>query len=204
LCAGHRTLETSVTAVTTAELRAAYLPIAIPHGGYMEGAIRWTIRESEGAGSNERQHDGEIRPHPPARRHATRWGPPPLAIDCGRQRGPRGGRRADAVTYTPASNSSAISRCLGTLFVISAVVAGWVSDLTDPGFADLASRLGHVETWQAWLRPASIATLGVVQIGIALILWGIVLRLWGCVEALTSAIPVFIERGKESGKGRRS
>ena len=117
---------------------------------------------------------------------------------------PRGGSQNDREHLWQSTLGRGIAlagvAALMVFFVISAVVAGWVSDLTDPGFANVAGRLGQVETWQAWLRPASIATIGVIQIGIAFVLRGIVLRLWGRVDALKEAIPVFIEnsRGQQS------
>ncbi len=71
---------------------------------------------------------------------------------------------------------------LMVLFIISAVVSGWVSD-QDP--ADI----GRIIAYQAWLFPAAMASVAAVMVGISLILWGIVRQLWVRVESLKEALP---------------
>lgn len=67
------------------------------------------------------------------------------------------------------------------LFIISAVVSGWVSD-QDP--ADF----GRIITYQAWLFPVAMASVATVMVGISLILWGIVRRLWVRVAGLKESL----------------
>ena len=67
---------------------------------------------------------------------------------------------------------------LTVLFVISAVVAGWVSDITSPAEADPANLLARVTTYKAWLSPVAMASVAVTMVGIAVILLGVVRRLW--------------------------
>ncbi len=74
------------------------------------------------------------------------------------------------------------------LFVVSAVLAGWVSD-QDP------SQLGRILAYDSWLFPVATASVGLIKVGIALILWGIVQRLWIRVESLKESLPVLIQRG---------
>ena len=64
------------------------------------------------------------------------------------------------------------------LFAISAVVAGWVSDITAPSEANPANLLARVVTYQAWLAPVAMASVGLTMVGIAVILLGVVRRLW--------------------------
>ncbi len=78
------------------------------------------------------------------------------------------------------------------LFIFTAVVAGWVSDLTDANFTNVVGRVGQIEAYQAWLLPVAIGTIGIIKIGIALILWGIVRRLWVRVESLKQSFPVLV------------
>ena len=73
-------------------------------------------------------------------------------------------------------------------FVVSAVLAGWVSD-QDP------SQLGRILAYDSWLFPAATASVGLIKVGIALILWGIVQRLWIRVESLKESLPALIQRG---------
>ena len=73
-------------------------------------------------------------------------------------------------------------------FVVSAVLAGWVSD-QDP------SQLGRILAYDSWLFPFATASVGLIKVGIALILWGIVQRLWIRVESLKESLPVLIQRG---------
>jgi hypothetical protein len=86
---------------------------------------------------------------------------------------------------------------LTVFFIITAVVAGWVADLTDPNFTNLASQAGRIEAYKAWLLPVAIGSIGVIKIGIALILWGIVRRLWVRVEGLKQSLPDLV--GQKSG-----
>ena len=74
------------------------------------------------------------------------------------------------------------------LFVVSAVLAGWVSD-QDP------SQLGRILAYDSWLFPVATASVGLIKVGIALILWGVVQRLWIRVESLKESLPVLIQRG---------
>ena len=67
---------------------------------------------------------------------------------------------------------------LAVLFVISAVVAGWVSNITDPSEANPANLLARVTTYRAWLSPVAMASVAVTMVGIAVILLGVVRRLW--------------------------
>mgnify|MGYP005838036611 CR=1 FL=1 len=88
---------------------------------------------------------------------------------------------------------------LAVFFVVTAVVAGWASQLTDPAReAVLASRLGRVETYEAWLFPISVAAIALAKLGIALILWGIVRRLWIRVESVKQSLPALMKRGSAS------
>ena len=64
------------------------------------------------------------------------------------------------------------------LFVISAVVAGWVSDITAPSEANPANLLARVTTYQSWISPVAMASVGLTMVGIAVILLGVVRRLW--------------------------
>jgi len=71
---------------------------------------------------------------------------------------------------------------LMVFFVISAVVSGWVSD-QDP------SQLGRILAYDSWLFPFATASVGLIKVGIALILWGIVKRLWIRVASLKESLP---------------
>ena len=86
---------------------------------------------------------------------------------------------------------------LGVFFVLSAIIAGWVSDLhgSDAGNVSL---LGRVNTYEAWLLPASIAAVAVIKLGIGVVLYGIVLRLWSRVAGVKEALPVLIKAGRPS------
>ncbi len=64
------------------------------------------------------------------------------------------------------------------LFVISAVVAGWVSDITAASEANPANLLARVATYKSWMSPVAMASVGVTMVGIAVILFGVVRRLW--------------------------
>ena len=64
------------------------------------------------------------------------------------------------------------------LFVISAVVAGWVSDITAASEANPANLLARVATYKSWISPVAMASVGVTMLGIAVILFGVVRRLW--------------------------
>ncbi len=67
---------------------------------------------------------------------------------------------------------------LMVLFVISAVVAGWVSDITNPAEAAPANLLARVTTYESWLSPVAMASVALVMVGITVILLGVVRRLW--------------------------
>ena len=88
---------------------------------------------------------------------------------------------------------------LAAFFVVSVLIAVWVSQLTDPDrVAVLASRVGRVDAWESWVFPAAVASIGLAKIGIAVILWGIARRLWVRVAAVRESLPVLIEHGKGS------
>ncbi|MCH7511437.1 MAG: hypothetical protein IIB19_03610 [Chloroflexi bacterium] len=80
---------------------------------------------------------------------------------------------------------------LMVFFVISAVVAGWVSD-QDP--ADF----GRIIAYNSWLRPFAIASMGMIMIGIAIILFGIVRKLWVRVESVKESLQVLAKHGSGS------
>ncbi len=64
------------------------------------------------------------------------------------------------------------------LFVISAVVAGWVSDITAPSETNPANLFARVMTYKSWISPVAMASVGLTMVGIAVILLGVVRRLW--------------------------
>ena len=80
---------------------------------------------------------------------------------------------------------------LFVFFIISAVVAGWVSD-QDP--ADF----GRILAYDSWLFPFAIASIAVAKIGIAVILWGIVRSLWVRVASLKESLPALIQPSSDS------
>ena len=77
---------------------------------------------------------------------------------------------------------------LAVFFIISAVVAGWVSD-QDP------TELARITTYESWLFPVSVAAIALAKIGIAVVLFGIVRRLWVRVESIKESLPALIQRG---------
>lgn len=79
---------------------------------------------------------------------------------------------------------------LMVFFIISAVVADWVSDLQDP-----TQISGRILAYDSWLRPFSIASIGMIKIGIAIILFGIVRKLWVRVESVKESLQVLAKRG---------
>ena len=76
-------------------------------------------------------------------------------------------------------------------FIISAIVANWVSD-QDP------TTFGRIIAYQAWLFPVAMASVAAVMVGIAIILLGIVRRLWVRVESLKESLPALMKRGGDS------
>ncbi len=80
---------------------------------------------------------------------------------------------------------------LMTWFIISAVVAGWVSD-HDP------TKFGRISAYQSWLFPVATASIALVKVGIAVVLYGIVRRLWVRVESLKESLPALVKQGSES------
>ncbi len=80
---------------------------------------------------------------------------------------------------------------LMVFFVVSAVVAGWVSDQDPAQFARIA-------TYESWLLPVSVAAIALAKVGIAVVLWGIVRRLWVRVESIKESLPALIQRGAGS------
>ena len=76
-------------------------------------------------------------------------------------------------------------------FVVSAVVAGWVSDQD-------ATLVGRITAYNSWLFPVSTASIGLIKVGIALILWGIVRRLWVRVESIKESLPALMIRRGDS------
>jgi hypothetical protein len=71
-------------------------------------------------------------------------------------------------------------------FVISAVVAGWVSD-QDP------TQLGKILTYDSWLFPFAIASIGLIKVGIAIILYGIVQKLRLRVDSVKESLPALMK-----------
>ena len=71
---------------------------------------------------------------------------------------------------------------LMVLFIISAVVSGWVSDQNP-------AQLGRILAYDSWLFPVATAAVALIKVGIALILWGIVRQLWVRVESLKQSLP---------------
>jgi hypothetical protein len=80
---------------------------------------------------------------------------------------------------------------LMAFFIISAVVAGWVSD-QDP------TKFGRITAYESWLFPVATASVALAKIGIAVILWGIVRRLWVRVESVKESLPALMKRGGDS------
>ena len=80
------------------------------------------------------------------------------------------------------------------LFVISAVVAGWVSDITAPSEANPANLLARVMTYKAWLSPVAMASVALTMVGIAVILLGVVRRLWVQMAVMRQAL-LALKRG---------
>ena len=80
---------------------------------------------------------------------------------------------------------------LVAFFVLTAVIAGWVSDLhgSDAGNASL---LGKVSTYEAWLIPVSVAAIALAKFGIAVVLYGIVRRLWTRVDTVKESLPALV------------
>ena len=70
-------------------------------------------------------------------------------------------------------------------FIISAVIAGWVSD-QDP------AKFGRIAAYDSWLFPVATASVALIKVGIAVILFGIVRRLWVRVESLKESLPALI------------
>ena len=84
------------------------------------------------------------------------------------------------------------------LFVISAIVAGWVSDITNPSEANPANLLARVTTYRAWLSPVTMASVAVTMVGIAVILLGVVRRLWVQVAVMKQALLTLTRGGTTS------
>ena len=80
---------------------------------------------------------------------------------------------------------------LMVFFIISAVVAGWVSD-QDP------TKFGRIIAYESWLFPVATASVALAKVGIAVILWGIVRSLWVRVESLKESLPALTQRGGDS------
>ncbi len=80
---------------------------------------------------------------------------------------------------------------LMVFFIISAVVAGWVSD-QDP------TKFGRILAYNSWLGPVATSSIGLIMVGIAVVLLGIVRRLWVRVESLKESLPTLIKRGGDS------
>ena len=83
---------------------------------------------------------------------------------------------------------------LTVLFVISAVVAGWVSDVTAPSETNPANLLARVTTYKAWLSPLAMGSVGMTMVGIAVILLGVVRRLWIQVAVMKQGL-LALKRG---------
>ena len=80
------------------------------------------------------------------------------------------------------------------LFVISAVVAGWVSDITAASETNPANLLARVTTYQSWISPVAMASVGLTMVGIAVILLGVVRRLWIQMAAIKQGL-LALKRG---------
>ncbi len=76
---------------------------------------------------------------------------------------------------------------LAVFFIISAVVAGWVSD-QDP------AKFARITTYEAWLFPVAVSAIALAKVGIAVVLFGIVRRLWVRVESIKESLPALIQR----------
>ena len=87
---------------------------------------------------------------------------------------------------------------LAVLFVISVIVAGWVSDITSPSEANPANLLARATTYRAWLSPVAMASVALTMVGIAVILLGVVRRLWVQVEVMKQALPALTRGGTTS------
>ena len=87
---------------------------------------------------------------------------------------------------------------LTVLFVISAVVAGWVSDITDPSEANPANLVARTRTYMAWLSPVAMASVAMTMVGIAVILLGVVRRLWVQVAVMKQGLLALKRGGKTS------
>ena len=83
---------------------------------------------------------------------------------------------------------------LAVLFVTSAVVAGWVSDITDPSEANPAKLAARVATYKAWLSPVAMASVAMTMVGIAVVLLGVVRRLWIQVAVMKQGL-LALKRG---------
>ena len=83
---------------------------------------------------------------------------------------------------------------LGAFFVLTAVIAGGVSDLHGSDIGNL-SLLGRVNAYEAWLLPVAVASIALAKFGIALVLYGIVRRLWTRVEIVKQSLPALIAHG---------
>ncbi len=77
---------------------------------------------------------------------------------------------------------------LFVFFIISAVVAGWVSD-QDP------AKFARITTYQSWLFPVAVSAIALAKAGIAVVLFGIVRRLWIRVESIKESLPLLMQRG---------
>jgi len=80
---------------------------------------------------------------------------------------------------------------LMVFFIISAIVAGWVSD-QDP------TKFGRILAYDSWLGPVAMTSIGLIMVGIAVVLSGIVRRLWVRVESLKESLPALMKRGSDS------
>ncbi len=76
-------------------------------------------------------------------------------------------------------------------FIISAIVANWVSD-QDP------TLIGRITAYESWLFPVATASIGLIKVGIVVILWGIVRRLWVRVESVKESLPALTKSGSGS------
>jgi len=83
---------------------------------------------------------------------------------------------------------------LMAFFVLTIVIAGWVSDLNGAEAGNV-SLLGRVNTYEAWLLPVAVGAIALVKFGIAVILYGIVRRLWLRVAAVKESLPALVGRG---------
>lgn len=84
---------------------------------------------------------------------------------------------------------------LAAFFVLTVVIAGWVSDLHGSDLGNV-SLLGRVNSYEAWLLPVAVASIALVKFGIAVILHGIIRQLWTRVDSVKESLPALVAHGQ--------